>query len=98
MEEPRLFGDIYDIVTCLVMIAIGMGLLGYSFISDRIGFLYAGSALIVVFAGLLLFSYYARHKNRFAEFSADPKSIIATALAVLLILATVIGAIVFVAF
>jgi asparagine N-glycosylation enzyme membrane subunit Stt3 len=96
MEEPQLFGDIYDIVTCYVLIIIGLGLFIYSFVSGQSGFRYGGAVLIAVFAGLLLFSYYARYKNMFTRFAGDLKSISVTILVVLLILATLISVIVLV--
>ncbi|MCF7910082.1 hypothetical protein K9L16_00225 [Candidatus Pacearchaeota archaeon] len=90
MEKPKLFGDVYDIITCYVLIVIGIGLFIYSFFNNHNGFLYGGSALIVVFGGLLFFSYYARYKNKFTEFKADFKSILVTIFVVLLIIATLI--------
>ena len=90
MEKPKLFGDVYDIITCYVLIIIGLGLFIYSFINNHNGFLYGGSALIVVFGGSLFFSYYARYKNKFTEFKADIKSILVTIFVVLLVIATLV--------
>ena len=96
MEKPRLFGDTYDIITCYVLIVVGAGLFAYWFMGGPIGFLYGGSVLIVVFAGLLLFSYYARYRDVFTDLSMDRSSMIATVSVVVLILITVIAVVFFI--
>ena len=90
MEKPKLFGDIYDIITCYVSIIIGLGLFIYSFFKKNKGFIYGGSILIVISGGLLFFSYYARYKNKFTEFKADSKTILITIFFVLLIITTLV--------
>ena len=57
MEKLKLFGDIYDIISCYGLIILGIGLFIYSFVNDNPGFFYGGFILIVVFGGLLFFSY-----------------------------------------
>ncbi|MBT3814930.1 hypothetical protein HOE37_00365 [Candidatus Woesearchaeota archaeon] len=90
MEKPKLFGDVYDIISCYVLIVMGIGIFIYSFINNHKGFLYGGSTLIGVFGGLLFFSYYARYKNKFTEFNADLKSIIVSVFVVFLIISTLV--------
>lgn len=85
MEKPKLFGDIYDIISCYVFILIGFGLCVFYFVNGYIGFLYAGLACVLLFGGLLAFSYYARHKKKFTEFK-DLKSVLITLLVVLVII------------
>ncbi|MBT4804984.1 hypothetical protein HON71_02330 [Candidatus Woesearchaeota archaeon] len=90
MEKPKLFGDIYDIISCYVFIIIGLSLFIYSFFNNHKGFIYGGSILIVISGGLLFFSYYARYNNKFTKFKADPKTILVTIFVVILIIATLV--------